>query len=171
MLQYMWTIPCLGESGEWMKAQGSQAPWEVTAVAEERAWSGKRGWGNWVHFQPECHVQGPHTGQAVWVTSGLNIRQAKQERVTRIYHKVEAHLKWVRSSFMISSQLSIKSLFISENFTFITALLKVQPTKISWQKRKVFVLVQEKKKSNLPLLSLASSSEVSLLIKRAVLHL
>ena len=98
---------------------------------------------------------------------------SKQERLTRIYHKVEAHLKWARSSFTIPCQLSIKSLFISENFTFITALLKVQPTKISWQKRKVFVLVQEKKKkkSNLPLLSLASSSEVSLLIKRAVLHL
>ena len=98
---------------------------------------------------------------------------SKQERFTRISHQVEAHLKWVRSSFMISCQLSIKSLFISENFTFITALLKVQPTKISWQKRKFFFLVQEKKKkkSNLPLLSLASSSEVSLLIKRAVLHL
>lgn len=37
-----------------------------------------------------------------------------------------------------------QSLLISENFTFITVLLKSWPTKISRQKRKVFVLVQEK---------------------------
>lgn len=41
------------------------------------------------------------------------------------------------------------------------------------KKKKVFVLVwgkKIKKKSNLPLLSMPSSSEVSVLIKRAVVH-
>lgn len=145
MLQYMWTIPCLGESGEWMKAQGSQAPWEVTAVAEERAWSGKRGWETGA-LSAECHVQGPHTGQTVWVTSEAEHPTSKQES-PRIYHKVEAHLKWVRSSFMISSQLSINP------YSFLKILLSLQLCLRFSQPRshdhlEGFVLVPEKKKSN-----------------------
>ena len=171
MPQYMWTIPSLRESGEWVKAQGSQVT-GGDSYGRGKSLVREEGLGKLSALSAQVPRSGAtHRPSCVGY---LRVEHAtsKQERFTRIYHKVEAHLKWVRSSFMIPCQLSIKSLFISENFTFITALLKVQPTKISWQKRKVFVLVQEKKKkSNLPLLSLASSSEVSLLIKRAVLHL
>lgn len=114
----------------------------------------------------ECRSEATHRPNC-GLPHGLNIRQANR-KVTRIYHKVGLP----KVSQVIFHDIKVS--FQSNPYSFLKILLSLQLclrfSQPDLMTMEGFVLVQEKKNPNLPLLSLASSSEV-LYCQRAVLHL